>query len=154
MQCSELTRGCRYEGIREACITQLLSALRNDTTGKKTWAKVCDVVDTHFKGDLEHVADTLSLLWQNANQVDNTFSLLWQTANQVDDIPVMFDGTPSVRLFLTPRLWSTLTFRIAGIHQQPHGPERSAGRIGEIYPRRGLLRPEVLGSAFKERQRL
>jgi len=88
VQRSELTRGCRYDDIREACVTQLLSALRNDTTGKKTWAKVCDVVDAHFKGDLEHVADTLSLLWR--------------TANKVDDTATTFDGTPSVRVFPTP----------------------------------------------------
>lgn len=34
--------------------------------------KVCDVIDAHFKGDLDHVADTLSLLWQTANEVCKT----------------------------------------------------------------------------------
>jgi len=99
MRCAELTRGCRYDDIRKACVVQLLSALRNDNEGKTTWVKVCEVVDTHFKGDLEHVADTLLLLWRTVNQVDGTATT--------------FDGTPSVRLFLTPRLWSTLIFRTA-----------------------------------------
>lgn len=88
MQRPELTRSCRYDDIRRACVTQLLSALRDNNAGKTTWAKVCDVVDAHFKGDLEHVADTLSLLWR--------------TANQVDDTATTSDGTPSVHVFPTP----------------------------------------------------
>ena len=88
VQRPELTRSCRYDDIRRACVTQLLSALRDNNAGKTTWAKVCDVVDAHFKGDLEHVADTLSLLWR--------------TANQVDDTATTSDGTPSVHVFPTP----------------------------------------------------
>ena len=30
--------------------------------------KVCDIIDAHFKGDLEHMADTLSLIWRTVNQ--------------------------------------------------------------------------------------
>ena len=91
--------GLRYDDIREACVTQLLSALRNDTAEKTTWMKVCDVVDAHFKGELEHVADTLSLLWRTANQADGATTTL--------------DSTPSVRLFLILALWPILIFRTA-----------------------------------------
>ena len=52
--------------------------------------KVCDAIDAHFKGDLEHVAETLSLLWRTANQVDGTTTTI--------------DSAPSVRLFLIPTL--------------------------------------------------
>ena len=84
-QYSELTRGYRYDDVGKACVIQLLSVLRNDTAEKTTWMKVCDVVDAHFKGDLDHVADTLSLLWQTANEVCNTSTTS--------------DSRPSVHLF-------------------------------------------------------
>lgn len=48
--------------------------------------KVCDIIDAHFRGELEHTADTLSLLWQ--------------TANQVGGNTTTSDSKPSVRLLL------------------------------------------------------
>ena len=90
VQCLEITGGRRYDDTRKACVTQLLHALRNDTAEKTTWTKVCDVIDAHFNGDLEHVADTLSLLWQ--------------TVGKIDDATTAPDSTPPVRLSLIPAL--------------------------------------------------
>ena len=131
MQRSELTRGCRYDDIRKACFTQLLSALRDDNAGKTTWARVCDVVDAHFKGDLEHVADTLLLLWRTVNQVDGTATT--------------FDGTPSVRVFPsqipTPNSlarWNVLkTALVKSIHE------------GVFFDRKCWVLHSRKGSAFK-----
>ena len=83
VQCSELTRGRRYDDIRMACVTQLVPALRNDTGDKTAWVKVCEIIDAHFKGDIRHVTDTLSLLWR--------------TANQDDEITATSDRIPAVR---------------------------------------------------------
>lgn len=70
------------------CVPQLVSALRNDTPEKTTWTRLCDIIESHFKGDLRHVTDTLSLLWKTVNQDDDPTT----TATS--------GSTSSVRLFL------------------------------------------------------
>ena len=32
--------------------------------------KLCEIVESHFKGDLQHATDTLSLLWKSVSQND------------------------------------------------------------------------------------
>lgn len=64
----ELIYGDRYDDIKMACIPHLVSALRNDTAEKTTWTRLCEIIESHFKGDLEHVTDTLSLLWKSVSQ--------------------------------------------------------------------------------------
>jgi hypothetical protein len=64
----KLTLGCRYDDIKIACIPHLVSALRNDTAEKTTWTKLCEIIESYFKGDLQHATDTLSLLWKAASQ--------------------------------------------------------------------------------------
>ena len=68
MYLSELISSPRYDEIREACVARLVSALQNDTAEKTTWAKVCEVTDGHFRGDIKHVTEALSLLWKTLNQ--------------------------------------------------------------------------------------
>lgn len=97
----ELTIGCRYDDIKMACIPHLVSALRSDTAERTTWMRLCEVIEGHFKGDLQHVTDTLSLLWKTVSQ---------------DDEPAMTttsSGARSVSIFLVrssfevnPELWS------------------------------------------------
>jgi hypothetical protein len=70
------------------CVPQLVSALRNDTPEKTTWTRLCEIIESHFKGDLRHVTDTLSLLWKTVNQDDDPITT---TAS---------GGTSSVCLFL------------------------------------------------------
>ena len=65
-----LTTGCRYEDIKMACISHLVSALQNDTAEKTTWTRLCEIIESHFKGDLQHVTDTLSLLWETISNDD------------------------------------------------------------------------------------
>ena len=63
------TRNHRYDEIRSEYVTQLLSAIVNDT--RQTIShRVSAVIDRHSRGDLEHVGDALSLLWNAANQRD------------------------------------------------------------------------------------
>ena len=59
--------------------------LRGD--GWSTWSEVCEIVDGHFKGDIEHVGEALSLLWKTLHQADN--------ATEPSNIEA------SVRLFIT-----------------------------------------------------
>jgi hypothetical protein len=54
------------------CVTQLVSALRNDTAEKATWTKFCEIIDNRFKEDLGCVQGTLSLLWRTINQSSDT----------------------------------------------------------------------------------
>ncbi|KAF9778322.1 hypothetical protein BJ322DRAFT_493551 [Thelephora terrestris] len=58
----------RYEDIQMVCAPLLASALRNDTPEQTTWARLCEIIERHFKGELQHVTDTLSLLWKTSNQ--------------------------------------------------------------------------------------
>jgi len=60
----------RYDDIRMACIPHLVSALRNDTAEKTTWMRMCEIIENHFKGDLRHATDTLSLLLKTVSQDD------------------------------------------------------------------------------------
>lgn len=89
MRSLKLITGCRYDDIRMLCIPLLVSALQDDTPEKTTWTRFCERVEGHFKGDLQHVTDTLSLLWKTVNQDGDSSST------------IAFDGTPSVRLFLS-----------------------------------------------------
>jgi hypothetical protein len=77
----------RYDEIRAEYVTQLVSALVNDTTTQRTWARVSAVIDRHSRGDLEHVTEALSLLWNTINQRGDATS----TAS--------FNDQPSVRPF-------------------------------------------------------
>ncbi|KAF9645603.1 hypothetical protein BDM02DRAFT_3189560 [Thelephora ganbajun] len=81
----------RYDDIKMACVTQLVSALRNDTAEKATWMKFCEVIDCHFKGDLHHVTDTLSLLWRTVNKDDD----ITTTSNSTS--PFMHINSPASR---------------------------------------------------------
>ena len=62
-----LTWNHRYDEIRSEYVTQLLSAIVNDTN-QTVSNKVSAIIDRHSRGDLEHVGDALSLLWRTANQ--------------------------------------------------------------------------------------
>ena len=58
--------GHRYDEIRTECVTRLVSALVNDVT-QTTWTRVSAVIDRHSRGDLDHVGEALSMLWNNVN---------------------------------------------------------------------------------------
>lgn len=60
----------RYDEIRTECVTQLVSALVNDTAEQPTWTRVSAVIDRHSRGDLGHAAEALSSLWSTVNQGD------------------------------------------------------------------------------------
>ncbi|KAF9778321.1 hypothetical protein BJ322DRAFT_1092680 [Thelephora terrestris] len=62
----------RYDDVKMECVTQLVSALRNDTAEKATWAKFCEIIDNRYKEDLGCVQGTLSLLWRIINQSTDT----------------------------------------------------------------------------------
>jgi len=64
----ELISGCRYDDIRAVCGTRLVYALQNDTAEKTTWTRVCEIIDGHFKGDIEHATEALSSLWDALSQ--------------------------------------------------------------------------------------
>ena len=66
-----VTRYHRYDEIRNECVAQLLSAIVNDTR-ERISHRVSAVIDRHSRGDLEHVGDALSLLWNAANQRGGT----------------------------------------------------------------------------------
>ncbi|KAF9645605.1 hypothetical protein BDM02DRAFT_490316 [Thelephora ganbajun] len=106
----------KYEEIRTECVIQLVSTLVNDTTAQTTWTRVSAIIDRHSRGDLEHVAEALSLLWSTVNQRGCATTLL--------------NGQPSV----LP----------APVRQKPYELERPKGRDGEIDQTRGFLRSEVL----------
>lgn len=55
-----------------ACVTQLVSALRNDTPEKATWTKLCEIIDGRFKEDLGFAKETIALLWKTINQSNET----------------------------------------------------------------------------------
>lgn len=78
--------GCRYAEIQMVCVPLLVSALRNDTPEKTTWTGLCEIIESHFKGDLRHAADTLLLLWKSVSQDSDTSA-------------IVSDGTPSVCFF-------------------------------------------------------
>jgi len=64
----ELISSCRYDDIRAACVTRLVYALQNDTAEKTTWTRVCEIIDGHFKGEIEHATGALSSLWETLSQ--------------------------------------------------------------------------------------
>ena len=96
MELSELTMGRRYDDIKMVCVPLLVSALRNDTPEKTIWTRLCEIIESHFKGDLRHATDTLSLLWKTANQGSRAPSA------------VASIGTPSVRLSIAHHRWGKL----------------------------------------------
>lgn len=67
--------GCRYDEIKLECVSQLVSALRSDAPENETWTKFCEIIDGRFKGDLEYVKDTLSLLWGAANRSNDALTI-------------------------------------------------------------------------------
>ena len=87
MELSKPTMDCRYDDVKMACIPLLVSALRNDTAERETWTRLCEIIENHFKGELQHVTDTLSSLWETANRDDD------------GTVATTSNGTPSVRLF-------------------------------------------------------
>jgi hypothetical protein len=68
------------------CVTQLASALRNDTAEKAIWESFCEILDDHLKERADEVTDTLSLLWMAVDQDGGTTTT------------VISNSTPRVRL--------------------------------------------------------
>lgn len=119
--------GRRYDDIRMVCVPLLVSALRNDTPDKKNWTRVHEVIEGHFRGDLRHVADTLSLLWKPVHQDYGTSS----TAAS--------KGILTVRLFLVRHRRGILSFRSANKYQQSCKFRYPPDGNSKINSRRGLL---------------
>ena len=143
MWCFELISGHRYDEIRVACVTRLVSALQNDTAEKTTWTKVCEITDGHFRGDIKHVTEALSLLWKTLNQ-DGDATLppnaghpvrLFPTHIAVSDRSLSSGQPPSIK---TTANWNTLRSAIA----------RSIDE-GTFFDRKYLVRHSRNGSRLK-----
>lgn len=86
-----------------ACIPHLVSALRNDTAEKTTWTRLCEIIESHFKGDLQHVTDTLSSLWRTVNgEGDPT------TAAKSSDLPSVSTSLVYLSAEVNSELWDRL----------------------------------------------
>jgi len=117
-----------------------VSALQNDTTEKTTRTRVCEIIDGHFKGDIEHVTVTLSSLWD--------------TLNQDCYVVTPPDVKSSVRPFPTHRP-TNLTSQTACACQKPRGIEPLQRAImksihgGVFFDRRYWVRHSRNGGTLK-----
>ena len=63
-----LKKRCRYDDVRSLYVDQLAFTWLEDSTTETTRASVNKKIDSFVEGDLEHVTEMLSALWEIVNK--------------------------------------------------------------------------------------